>query len=164
MALTYDEQFVGDVGQPLHCENLDTGGNGISVTYDGSSTNLHSVWDSSIPQSISGGSSLSSAKSWATTLTTGIKSGSYKSLAAGWVSGLSITSAQSTALTWAQESNADVCSTVLAKGVSWVESNDLSGSYTTTASPVVSLQIAKQGYRYVSIPNNPAALGLPPAH
>lgn len=40
---------------------------------------------------------------------------------------------------------------MLAKGVSYVESNDLSGAYTTTASPVVKLQIAKQGYRCVFI-------------
>lgn len=53
------------------------------------------------------------------------------------------------ATTWASESNAEVCSTVLARGVAFVESNDLSGAYTTTASPVVRLQIAKQGYRYV---------------
>jgi hypothetical protein len=76
-----------------------------------------------------------------------IKSGTYQTSAAGWVSGLSVTQAQDTALTWAQESNSAVCSTVLAEGLSYVESNDLSGEYTTTATPVVSLQIAKQGYR-----------------
>jgi hypothetical protein len=40
-----------------------------------------------------------------------------------------------------------VCSTVLSGGVSAVENKDLSGAYTTTANPVVKLQIAKQGYR-----------------
>jgi hypothetical protein len=54
---------------------------------------------------------------------------------------------QSTALKWASEANTYVCSTVLAGGISAVENKDLSGSYTTTASPVVKLQIAKQGYR-----------------
>lgn len=63
--------FIGDVGQPLHCEELESGGNGIDVLYDGDSTNLHAIWDSEIPESVSGGSSESSAKSWATTLTTG---------------------------------------------------------------------------------------------
>ena len=81
---------------------------------------------------------------------TAINSGTYKSSAAGWVSGLSITDAQSSALKWAQEANAYVCSTVLAKGLTYIESTDLSGSYYTTATPVVSLQIAKQGYRYVA--------------
>jgi hypothetical protein len=139
-------QLVGDIGQPLHCENLDVGGNDIDVTYGSSSTNLHAVWDTNMPNAIAGGSSLSSAKSWASTLTTAINSGTYKSSAAGWVSGLS-TSGTASALKWATESNAEVCTTVLAKGVSWVESNDLSGSYLTTATPVINLQIAKQGYR-----------------
>lgn len=81
---------------------------------------------------------------------TAIQSGTYKSSAASWVSGLNINDAVTSSLKWATESNAAVCSTVLAKGISYVESNDLSGSYTTTASPVVKLQIAKQGYRCVS--------------
>lgn len=66
------------------------------------------------------------------------------------MSGLNIKDAVTSSLKWATESNAAVCSTVLAKGISYVESNDLSGAYTTTASPVVKLQIAKQGYRCVS--------------
>lgn len=64
-------KFIGDIGQPLHCENLDVGGNDIDVTYDGDSTNLHAIWDTQIPESIAGSSSLSGAKTWASTLTTG---------------------------------------------------------------------------------------------
>jgi S1/P1 Nuclease len=75
------------------------------------------------------------------------------SLAAGWVSGLSISSAQSSALTWATESNAEVCSVVMPNGVTALESGDLSGTYTTSATPTVRLQIAKQGYRYVTTTN-----------
>ena len=63
--------FLGDIGQPLHNENLDVGGNDIHVEYSGDETNLHHIWDSEIPESVSGGSSLSSARSWATSLTTG---------------------------------------------------------------------------------------------
>lgn len=48
---------------------------------------------------------------------------------------------------WATEANAYVCSTVLKGGITTVENKELSGTYTTTADPVVSLQIAKQGYR-----------------
>lgn len=36
---------------------------------------------------------------------------------------------------------------MLAEGIDYVEDNDLSGAYTDTATPVVNLQIAKQGYR-----------------
>lgn len=80
---------------------------------------------------------------------TAINTGEYRALAAGWVSSLDIDNAVASATTWASESNSEVCSTVLAKGIAFVESNDLGGAYTTTASPVVKLQIAKQGYRYV---------------
>jgi hypothetical protein len=76
-----------------------------------------------------------------------INSGTYQSVAADWVNGLSITDAENVALSWAQEANAHVCSTVLADGISSIENTDLSGTYTTAATPVVSLQIAKQGYR-----------------
>ncbi|KAK6196780.1 hypothetical protein LQW54_011186 [Pestalotiopsis sp. IQ-011] len=139
--------FIGDIGQPLHCEELETGGNGIDVLYDGDDTNLHHIWDSEIPESVSGGSSQSSAKTWATTLTTAIKSGTYKTAAAGWVADLDISDAETTATGWASEANAYVCSTVLKGGVSAVENKELDGSYTTTAQPVVKEQIAKQGYR-----------------
>ncbi|KAI0447573.1 nuclease S1 precursor [Xylaria telfairii] len=142
--------FVGDIGQPLHCEALDVGGNDIDVVYDGDDTNLHAIWDSNIPESISGGSSMATAKTWATTLTTAINTGEYKSQASSWLTGLSVATAatrQATALQWATEANAYVCSTVLKGGISAVENKELSGAYTTTADPVVKLQIAKQGYR-----------------
>ncbi|KAH9891371.1 nuclease S1 precursor [Xylariomycetidae sp. FL2044] len=142
--------FVGDIGQPLHCEALEIGGNSIDVTYDRDDTNLHAVWDSDIPESISGGSSLSSAKKWATTLTTAIKSGKYASDANSWVRDLSVATANdrtASALEWATESNAHVCTTVLPDGVRAVEDEELSGDYTDLAQPVVALQIAKQGYR-----------------
>jgi S1/P1 Nuclease len=71
MAAKFLVHFLGDIGQPLHCENLDVGGNTIDVTYSGSSTNLHSVWDSSIPQKIAGGSTQTVAKTWAANLTSG---------------------------------------------------------------------------------------------
>ncbi|KAI0390950.1 nuclease S1 precursor [Xylariaceae sp. FL0594] len=142
--------FVGDIGQPLHCEALDVGGNDIDVSYAGDQTNLHAIWDSNIPESISGGSSMVSGKSWATTLTTAINGGEYRSLTASWTTGLSVATAatrRATALQWAAEANAYVCSTVLKGGISAVQGQDLSGTYTTAAAPAVKLQIAKQGYR-----------------
>jgi hypothetical protein len=39
-AMRFVIHFVGDIHQPLHDEALDVGGNSISVTYDGSTTNL----------------------------------------------------------------------------------------------------------------------------
>lgn len=76
-----------------------------------------------------------------------IKSGTYKCAARAWSRDMNVTDAQNVALGWARESNTYVCTTVLAEGLAYVESTDLSGSYTTDATPVVDLQIAKQGYR-----------------
>ena len=40
---------IGDVHQPLHCGyGYDRGGNDVSVTFFGKSTELHAVWDSGI--------------------------------------------------------------------------------------------------------------------
>lgn len=37
-------QFVGDIGQPLHDEALELGGNDISAVCLKKSTNLHAAW------------------------------------------------------------------------------------------------------------------------
>ncbi|KAF5874097.1 putative nuclease s1 protein [Botrytis fragariae] len=140
--------FLGDIHQPLHDENLDVGGNTIAVTYAGATTNLHSIWDTAIPEQYTGGYALSDAKTWAATLTTAIKTGTYSSLKAGWTEDIDIDDPVTSSMVWASDSNAYVCSTVLPKGVTAVETGDLStNGYYTAAIPVVKLQIAKAGYR-----------------
>jgi hypothetical protein len=57
-AMRFVIHFVGDIHQPLHDEALDVGGNSISVTYDGSTTNL--VRNLSLPPNNSRSRSLSS--------------------------------------------------------------------------------------------------------
>jgi hypothetical protein len=48
-ALMFLIHFVGDMHQPLHCEdNDDRGGNSVQVQFFGRRTNLHSVWDSGL--------------------------------------------------------------------------------------------------------------------
>lgn len=48
-ALMFLIHFIGDMHQPLHCEdNNDKGGNGVQVQFFGRRTNLHSVWDSGL--------------------------------------------------------------------------------------------------------------------
>lgn len=48
-ALVFLTHFVGDAHQPLHAGYAsDLGGNNVKVSWYGQSTNLHSVWDSSI--------------------------------------------------------------------------------------------------------------------
>ncbi|OJD33978.1 s1 p1 nuclease [Diplodia corticola] len=147
MALKWIIHFLGDIHQPLHDEALEVGGNGIDVTYDGESTNLHHIWDSNMPEQLIGGYALSDAESWATTLTTAIKSGAYASEAAGWLDGMDVDDAQASALVWAQDTNKYVCSVVLPDGVSAVESGDLSGTYYDDSIDTIKLQVAKAGYR-----------------
>jgi len=139
--------FVGDIHQPLHDENLDVGGNTIDVTYAGTSTNLHHIWDTNIPEQYTGGYALSDALTWATTLTTAIKTGTYKSDTTAWLDGIDISDGQTTAMSWASDSNSFVCSEVIPSGVSAVEDTDLSKTYYTKVLPTIKLQIAKAGYR-----------------
>jgi hypothetical protein len=48
-ALMFLIHFIGDMHQPLHCEdNDDRGGNSVQVQFFGRRSNLHSVWDSGL--------------------------------------------------------------------------------------------------------------------
>ena len=102
-----------------------------------------------MPEMYVGGSTLADAKSWATTLTTAIKTGAYKTAHASWTGGINLKDPESSAMIWASDSNAYICTTVMPDGISAVENVDLSGDYYTSAMPVIELQIAKAGYRYV---------------
>jgi hypothetical protein len=105
-----------------------------------------------MPEKYTGGSTISTAKTWATTLTTAIKTGTYSSSKSGWLTGIDLSDPVTTAMIWATDSNAFVCTTVMPNGVSAVENVDLAGDYYTSAMPVIEEQIAKAGYRYVSSP------------
>ncbi|KAG9233337.1 S1/P1 nuclease-like protein [Amylocarpus encephaloides] len=139
--------FLGDIHQPLHVENLELGGNGIKVTFGGVATNLHAVWDTSIPQKYAGNATLAHAAEWATILTAGIKKGPYKRVAASWLKGMTLKDPVKSAMTWATDSNSYVCSAVLPDGRNATETIDLSGEYYTETLPIVQIQIAKAGYR-----------------
>ncbi|KAI0253356.1 S1/P1 nuclease-domain-containing protein [Lactifluus subvellereus] len=47
-ALKFLIHFAGDMHQPLHLSGRDRGGNSDKVTFDGRTTNLHSVWDNNL--------------------------------------------------------------------------------------------------------------------
>jgi hypothetical protein len=142
-------QFIGDIHQPLHDENLDYGGNDIDVKFGSTSTNLHHIWDTNMPEKYADGYTLADAENWAQNLTTEIKTGAYKSQAASWLKGMNISDPVASSMGWATDSNAYVCSTVMPDGISPLENTDLSGDYYTTALPVIQLQFAKAGYRSV---------------
>jgi hypothetical protein len=146
-ALKFLVHFIGDVHQPLHVENLARGGNDVNVTFDGTKTNLHHIWDSEIPEKWAGGKTISYVEKTAGRLAKAIKTGSYKSQAKSWLKNMDISEPASTALWWAQDTNGFVCTTVLKDGVDVVDDVDLGGAYYEAASPVVQRQLAKAGYR-----------------
>ena len=140
--------LLGDVTQPLHDEALDVGGNTITVTFDGyTGDNLHSDWDTYIPEKLIGGDSLADAQTWANTLITQIDSGSYKSAKASWIASSNIANAVTSATAWATDANAFVCSVVMPNGVAALQKGDLYPTYYNSVIPTVELQIAKGGYR-----------------
>lgn len=148
-ALRFIIHFVGDSHQPLHNEAYDLGGNEISVDYAGSTTNLHAIWDTQIPEQIYGDSSfsLSDAQSWANELLQEIQSGVYSNMTSTWTESVNVNDVIDSVTAWSSEANAFVCSVVVPNGWDAVQSGDLSESYYESVVPTVELQIAKAGVR-----------------
>lgn len=147
-ALKFLVHFLGDVTQPLHDEAMEKGGNDIKVTFDGyTNDNLHSIWDTYIPQKKIGGHTLSDASTWATELIASIDSGSYQSQAAGWLKSNDISNAVTSGTSWASDANALVCSAVMPDGVAALQNGDLYPDYYDSVIPTIEMQIAKAGYR-----------------
>lgn len=106
--------FIGDIHQPLHAEDVAKGGNEIHVVFRGAELKLHHVWDTSIAEAWIGGvrgKPFDEARKWATTLVGEIKRGKFRSQAQDWGNGINLGDPTATALLWARQSNAYVCST-----------------------------------------------------
>lgn len=148
-ALRFIVHFLGDITQPLHNEALELGGNGIDVTFDDEDWNLHAVWDTAILNQLREveNVTLADAKAWADDLTQSIQHGKYKYCARSWTQGDDIADAQRSAMAWARDANALVCTVVLGEGREAVESVDLAGAYFDKAVEDVEVQISKGGYR-----------------
>ncbi|KAF7969185.1 hypothetical protein HWV62_27957 [Athelia sp. TMB] len=169
-ALYFITHFIGDIGQPLHVENYEYGGNDIDTVCAGESTELHATWDTGMIVQMVGATYGGSTTAWADALVADIKTGTYKADAAGWLSCSSTTeplsrrrsveddigsvlAAREAAATikplacpmvWAQESNAYDCSNVF----DYTKGDDLcTGAYFDASIPIINQQIAKQGYR-----------------
>ncbi|KAL1851641.1 hypothetical protein Daus18300_012514 [Diaporthe australafricana] len=142
--------FVGDIHQPLHDEDVLRGGNGIHVLWEGRELNLHHVWDSSIAEKWVGGirrKPYHEAQEWANELTSKIKDGDFKAQSKTWLDGVDFANPIKTALGWAREGNAYVCSHVLPEGPSAIVGQELGGDYYEKAAPVIELQVARAGFR-----------------
>ena len=147
-ALRFLVHFIGDITQPLHNEAFELGGNGVNVTFNSDNeTNLHSIWDTEMPEELVGGYELEDAQNWADNITAEIEDGIYKDAATSWVSGLDIGDAKGSALGWARDANKYVCSKVMPDGAEPLESGDLYPDYYDGVIDTIELQVAKAGYR-----------------
>jgi hypothetical protein len=142
-AIRFIVHFLGDIHQPLHNEAIAVGGNQINVTFDGEPTNLHAAWDTSIPEKLNGGEEESDAAAWSKNLTLAIKDGIFSSVKASWLFEMTLNDTTESALVWARDANAHVCTTVLPEGVEAVEGTDLGNAYFASAVDAVELQIAR---------------------
>ncbi|KAH0845146.1 hypothetical protein AYO21_01594 [Fonsecaea monophora] len=140
-SLRFMMHFFGDVHQPLHTEAEDRGGNEYEVAFDRRRTNLHSVWDTLIPNKYAGmghDDEFTAAWLWAQRLS-GADDNNERPL-----DGECLHDAADCALSWAGEANGYVCSYVLAHDV---HDQDLGGDYYEGAIPVINEMIQKAGRR-----------------
>ncbi|EXJ85884.1 hypothetical protein A1O1_06253 [Capronia coronata CBS 617.96] len=161
-SLRFMIHFFGDVHQPLHTEAEDRGGNEYAVTFDGKATNLHSAWDTLIPNKL-----VATAMARNETKSSNHHSADVELLDAWeWARRLydkherdelgvedhaddddhdeCLTDPAECALQWASEANAHVCLYVLARDV---RGQDLGGDYYDGAVPIINDMVAKAGRR-----------------
>jgi len=143
--------FIGDIHQPLHNEDVALGGNRIHVRWGRWPDNLHHVWDTRVPDQLAGGrgSYYGRGLDWANELSAQISHGKYAVARLSWLEGVDLADPEATAMVWAREANAYVCSTVLPEGAGAVGDTDLGpdSDYYGKAAPVVELQVARAGFR-----------------
>jgi hypothetical protein len=152
---TPSSQFIGDIAQPLHTAGIDLGGNTIRVTFNGFKTNLHAVWDTSIPNSILGlapnaNITLDNSSEFARKLAAAINEGEYKDSVDSWVETYDVCSLQAiedATLRWADDTNQVVCTYVLKDGDAAYNNTDVGGAYAVGAHPIVEEALARAGVR-----------------
>jgi len=157
-ALKFLVHFHGDIHQPLHVGfTTDLGGNTIKGNYDGSSTNLHSVWDTSLISTRVTSDFGGDAAKYVNYLVDKIRT-DWKSLAAVWES-CNATTADSIIYScpneWAQESAKLACE------YSYTDQNgnvipngfNLQTPYFDFVKDIVDMQLAKGGVRLAATLN-----------
>ncbi|KAM7191964.1 S1/P1 nuclease [Naviculisporaceae sp. PSN 640] len=158
--------LIGDLHQPLHATGFERGGNDVKpVCWNPrdpdqcpKDLNLHSVWDSRIlhklrglPLSLDNPKEKTAAKEWANELFKRFdqeRNGSGPSAVTRVMEECADLSAGvECILEWTRESNALVCSHVIARGVDWILKEDLAKEYFEENKEVAEEQIAKAGLR-----------------
>ena len=142
-SLRFVLHFLGDVHQPLHTEAEDRGGNEYAVVFEGTTTNLHCVWDTLMANKYAGlghDDEELAAWLWAQRL----YAQDEDDEGAKGLEDECLDDAAECALEWASEANAYVCSYVLAHDV---HGQDLAGEYYDGAVPIIDDMVRKGGRR-----------------
>ena len=125
--------LVGDLHQPMHTGHLsDRGGNSVPVRFFGRESNLHAVWDSSLPEA---------AHKWSYTEWQNQLDRLTEEEVARIQSG--------TPFDWFEESNA-ICREIY---VATPEGSDLSYDYIAKYAPVIERQLLRGGHRLAGLLN-----------
>jgi hypothetical protein len=155
-ALKFIIHFLGDIAQPLHTEAYGGGANNITVYFNGYKTNLHSAWDTAIPNSIFGllpNATITSgdALGFANNLAADINMGKYEHKIWSWLKHhniLSLSREEKAATAWAQESNLQVCDAAINVHPEKLHNAEIGqGEYVERARDVVQMSIARAGIR-----------------
>lgn len=135
LALKILEHVMGDIHQPMHMGHAsDLGGNRWTVNYFGRDTNLHSIWDSSVPEA---------AHKWTYT---------------EWNDQINRTTPEQTAIILANgnpekwgEETFEICKEVYA---STPQGSKISYDYVSDWTPIIENQLLKGGLRLADILNS----------
>jgi S1/P1 Nuclease len=156
-AIMFIMHFIGDLHQPLHVEDVYTGGNDIPTCFRKACAHneLHAVWDTDIihklvgiPNSAKHDEEKAAASEWAEKLYEANKGLIDQQCA-------DVTDSQKCTMQWAEEANGFVCSYVLNVGglgdmdsvKNWFQDRDLSTDYYDGAVPVVEQMVGLAGIR-----------------
>jgi len=156
-ALKFFVHFFGDIHQPLHCGfTSDEGGNTLKGTFEGSSTNLHSVWDTGILTKRMAANFGANQTTYANYLLNQIRT-DWAPLAKQWVECESTGSPYGACSEeWGNESTKLSCeySYVEADGTTHITNNFVLGDpYYERNYPIVDMQLAKAGVRMAYVMN-----------
>ncbi|KAH8153377.1 uncharacterized protein LAJ45_02189 [Morchella importuna] len=153
-ALRFLIHFLGDITQPLHTEAYGAGANDVAVTFLGKSTNLHAVWDTSIPNLMlnvtNNTPTFTDSLGWANNLAAKVNAGEFKREVDNWIRYHDVKGdgPAKSAAKWAQDSNKLVCGYVLEEGPEKVNGTEVAGGeYYEGSTGIVEMQIAKGGVR-----------------
>jgi hypothetical protein len=156
MALKFVVHFVGDIHQPLHCEdNGDRGGNDVHLTYFGKPTNLHAVWDGGVIEQALGVTlgpnftpNLTATQKEATILGRNI----WPDRAASWAPGGLALRLDAVTVQWANESHA-LAQTAYRDLPSPPRPEDWDAIYQSETWPIIQDQLTRAGVRLAELLN-----------